>query len=70
MNRLRGRLNISVNKTPVDFSFQDDEEESETDTDTQSASEKITLSALKLSPFEDFPFKLVFCGASSELGVF
>ena len=33
MNRLRGRLNISVNKTPVDFSFQGDEEDSETDTE-------------------------------------
>ena len=28
MNRLRGRLNISVNKTPIDFSFQEDEEDS------------------------------------------
>ena len=33
MNRLRGRLNLSVNKSPVDFSFQEDEEDSETETD-------------------------------------
>ena len=45
MNRLRGRLNISVNKTPVDFSFQGDEEDSETDTEVEEnqASEEMCL---------------------------
>ena len=62
MNRLRGRLNISVNKTPVDFSFQDDEEESETDTDTEEEenqeSEEDVLSAERLEEEAEDPVVL------------
>ena len=63
MNRLRGRLNISVNKTPVDFSFQVDEEDSETDTeDTEveenQESEEDVLSAERLEEEAEDPVVL------------
>ena len=62
MNRLRGRLNLSVNKTPVDFSFQEDEEDSETDTDTEEEengeSEEDVLSAERLEEEAEDPVVL------------